>query len=111
MGERLVLAARGRGAPRPGLARRCAVDARDVFRTDDRHRRRHASISAPAARPVLRATCATGSGAVPVVTGFIGRARDGATTTLGRNGSDYTAATLAALLGAAEVTIWTDVAG
>ena len=46
-----------------------------------------------------------------MVTGFIGRARDGSTTTLGRNGSDYAATTLAALLGATEVTIWTDVGG
>jgi aspartokinase/homoserine dehydrogenase 1 len=45
------------------------------------------------------------------VTGFIGRAPDGSTTTLGRNGSDYAATTLAALLGASEVTIWTDVGG
>jgi aspartate kinase len=48
---------------------------------------------------------------VPVVTGFIGRTRDGAPTTLGRGGSDYTAAILGAALGAEEVEIWTDVDG
>src|SRR5690606_23280592 len=48
---------------------------------------------------------------VPVVTGFLGRAPDGRTTTLGRNGSDYTATLLARGLSAAEVQIWTDVPG
>ncbi len=48
---------------------------------------------------------------VPVVTGYCGRAPDGATTTLGRGGSDLTATLLAAALGADEVTIWTDVDG
>ncbi|MDJ0763035.1 MAG: bifunctional aspartate kinase/homoserine dehydrogenase I [Myxococcota bacterium] len=52
-----------------------------------------------------------GTGAIPVVTGFCGRAPDGATTTLGRGGSDLTATLLAAGLDAAEVTIWTDVDG
>jgi bifunctional aspartokinase / homoserine dehydrogenase 1 len=50
-------------------------------------------------------------GAVPVVTGFCGRGPDGATTTLGRGGSDLSATLLAAALGADEVTIWTDVDG
>ena len=50
-------------------------------------------------------------GEVPVVTGFCGRAPDGATTTLGRGGSDLTATLLAAALRADEVTIWTDVDG
>jgi aspartokinase/homoserine dehydrogenase 1 len=50
-------------------------------------------------------------GGVPVVTGFCGRAPDGATTTLGRGGSDLTATLLAGALEADEVTIWTDVDG
>lgn len=51
------------------------------------------------------------SGAVPVVTGFIGATPDGRTTTLGRGGSDYSAAVLGAALGASCIEIWTDVAG
>ncbi|MBW2254999.1 MAG: bifunctional aspartate kinase/homoserine dehydrogenase I [Deltaproteobacteria bacterium] len=50
-------------------------------------------------------------GAIPVVTGFCGRGPDGATTTLGRGGSDLSATVLAAALDADEVTIWTDVDG
>lgn len=50
-------------------------------------------------------------GVIPVVTGFCGRAPDGATTTLGRGGSDLSASLIAAALGAEEVIIWTDVSG
>jgi len=51
------------------------------------------------------------AGVVPVITGFIGATADGAPTTLGRGGSDYSATVIAAGLGAAEVIIWTDVEG
>ncbi len=64
----------------------------------------------PEAYPALRRGLRRRPG-VPVVTGFIGRTRDGRPTTLGRGGSDYTAAILAAALGAEEVEIWTDVSG
>lgn len=50
-------------------------------------------------------------GQVPVVTGFMGATRSGVITTLGRGGSDYTAAILAVSLQADEVWIWTDVNG
>ena len=43
---------------------------------------------------------------VPVVTGFIGRDRDGNVTTLGRSGSDYTATIVGRAVGAEEVEIW-----
>lgn len=48
---------------------------------------------------------------IPVMGGFIGRTEAGATTTLGRNGSDFSAAIAGAVLGAEEVQIWTDVDG
>jgi len=48
---------------------------------------------------------------IPVMGGFIGRTESGATTTLGRNGSDYSAAIVGAAIGAKEVQIWTDVDG
>ena len=56
-------------------------------------------------RPLLQ------QGIVPVVTGFIGANEEGALTTLGRGGSDYSATILGAALNADEVTIWTDVDG
>ena len=48
---------------------------------------------------------------VPVLGGYIGATRGGVTTTLGRGGSDYSAALVAAALAAAEIQIWTDVSG
>ncbi|MBX3279623.1 MAG: aspartate kinase [Acidobacteria bacterium] len=51
------------------------------------------------------------SGAVPVVTGFVGATVEGVATTLGRGGSDYSAAILGAALDAGEIWIWTDVDG
>jgi aspartate kinase len=48
---------------------------------------------------------------VPVVTGFIAATVDGSITSLGRGGSDYTAALLGAAVGADEIWIWTDVDG
>lgn len=48
---------------------------------------------------------------IPVMGGFIGRTVDGSTTTLGRGGSDYSAAIVGAAVGADEIQIWTDVDG
>ncbi len=48
---------------------------------------------------------------IPVLGGFIAAATTGRTTTLGRGGSDYTAALVGAALDATEIQIWTDVAG
>lgn len=50
-------------------------------------------------------------GELVITQGFIGRDNQGKTTTLGRGGSDYTAALLAEVLNAKDVLIWTDVAG
>ncbi|KKU77496.1 MAG: Bifunctional protein: aspartokinase I, homoserine dehydrogenase [Parcubacteria group bacterium GW2011_GWA2_47_8b] len=48
---------------------------------------------------------------IPVITGFIGSTESGRTTTLGRGGSDYSAAIFGAALGAKVIEIWTDVDG
>lgn len=51
------------------------------------------------------------NGEVPILGGFIAASRSGETTTLGRGGSDYSAALVAAALKAKELQIWTDVTG
>lgn len=82
-----------------------------VIATDDRHgharpdRGQTRELAAQEVLPHLDA------GATVVFTGFIGRAPDGSTTTLGRGGSDYSATLLGAALDADEVQIWTDVPG
>lgn len=106
MSSVLVAAAlRARGVPA------AAVDARDWAVTDARHG--DATILWEPTQLRLGALCsaAGADGTVFVHTGFLGRTEAGRTTTLGRNGSDYTAAVLARGLGARELTIWTDVSG
>ncbi len=62
--------------------------------------------------PALRRKLAPELGKrVPVVTGFLGGTRDGKRTTLGRGGSDYSAALVGRALDAEEIQIWTDVNG
>jgi len=51
------------------------------------------------------------AGRVPVMGGYVGATRDGVTTTLGKEGSDFSAAIVGAALGAEEVQLWTDVDG
>ncbi len=62
-------------------------------------------------RPRLTAVVPSEFRGVAVITGFIGSDREGLPTTLGRNGSDYSASIFGALLDADEVHIWTDVDG
>ena len=88
-----------------------AMDA-DTFLDTDDHFGEANALAGIADRTVQAALePLLAAGVLPVVTGFTGRAPDGATTTLGRGGSDLTATLLAAALHADEVTIWTDVDG
>ncbi len=87
-----------------------ALDAGEIgLLTDSRFTR--ARPIAEAYEEIPRRFDWKGSREVPVVTGFIGRDRDGNVTTLGRNGSDYSASIVGAALGAEEIQIWTDVDG
>ena len=86
------------------------VDARTWVVTDDTFGAAKVHWDETLARlTALRA--AWPAGAVTVHTGFLGATAAGVTTTLGRNGSDYTAALLGRALSAAEVGIFTDVPG
>ncbi|MCU1383218.1 MAG: thrA [Acidobacteria bacterium] len=89
------------------------VDARDFLVTDDQFT--HAAVDFPATNRRTRAyfsrLFARSPQIVPVVTGFIGATADGQTTTIGRNGSDYSAAIVGAAVGASVIEIWTDVDG
>ncbi|WP_257456402.1 bifunctional aspartate kinase/homoserine dehydrogenase I [Archangium lipolyticum] len=86
-----------------------AVDARTFFVTDETAGA--ARVDIEASRAKLASLAPGWKGVVPVITGFIARSHQGRTTTLGRNGSDYTATLLSWLLGARQVTVWTDVPG
>lgn len=108
-GELISIALVSRALVERGVPAR-PVDARDFVVTDNTHGSAVVDRAATAERfAAVRAHWAAGE--VPLVTGFIGRTREGLPTTLGRNGSDYTATLLASLLPAEAVTVWTDVLG
>lgn len=86
-----------------------ALDARSCVVTDETPQ--HALVETADTQERLRAAVSKPDDTVVVITGFIGRSRSGRTTTLGRNGSDYTASLVAQALGANNVTVWTDVPG
>ena len=90
------------------------VDARDFLVTDDQFT--HANVifekTNPAARRLFARVSRQHRGrTIPVATGFIGATADGQTTTIGRNGSDYSAAIVGAAVDASVIEIWTDVDG
>ena len=85
------------------------VDAREWMVTDATFGA--AIVDWPATEKRIQDTWATVGERVAITTGFLGRTADGRTTTLGRNGSDYTAALLARGVRATELQIWTDVSG
>lgn len=87
------------------------IVASDVIRTNSRFGCAEPIMEATTERCRLRLRPLLERGVVPVVTGFVGATEDGAVTTLGRGGSDYSATILGATLNADEVIIWTDVNG
>ncbi len=95
---------------RAGIAARF-VDCRAVLATDAKFTRAQPLYPETETRldaevrPLLDALL------VPVLGGYVGRTLDGVTTTLGFEGSDFSAAIFGAALGAEEIQIWTDVSG
>ena len=85
-------------------------DIRKVMRTNDRFGRAEPDVSALAELSALQLAPRLAEGLV-ITQGFIGSESKGRTTTLGRGGSDYTAALLGEALKASRVDIWTDVPG
>lgn len=108
VGERLSVALVARALAARGTEA-VAVDARDFVLTDETAQQATVDVVETGRR--LQALLPTWGSALPVITGFLGRSASGRTTTLGRNGSDYTASLVAQGLGAKQVTVWTDVPG
>jgi bifunctional aspartokinase / homoserine dehydrogenase 1 len=88
-----------------------AVEATEVIVTDGFHGGAEPLMDFTRQRCEARLRPLLKDGVVPVVTGFIGASQEGALTTLGRGGSDYSATILSAALSANEAIIWTDVDG
>ena len=85
------------------------IDMRRTFLTEQRHKDANVNIEATQVR--LKREIANSEVSVFVGQGFIGGAPDGTTTTLGREGSDYSAAIVANVLDAESMSVWKDVDG
>ncbi len=85
------------------------LDARQILITDATHRA--ANVDMAQTEQCLRAAVAASRARVRIIQGFIGATSDGEVTTLGREGSDYSAAVFGAALQASSVTLWKDVPG
>lgn len=91
--------------------RSSAVDTREVLVTDDVHQFASPDMDATHQRAEQVIQPLFKAGEIPVITGFIGASREGAVTTLGRGGSDFSGAIFGVVLEAQEIWIWTDVSG
>ena len=87
------------------------VDARSCIVTDARHGQACPEWGATNQRIQQNIEPHLEAGRIPVLGGFIAATADGIPTTLGRGGSDFTAAIVGAALGASRIEIWTDVDG
>jgi aspartate kinase len=87
------------------------VDARSCIVTDARHGQASPDweVTNPRVQQIVEPLLSASR--IPVLGGFIAATADGVPTTLGRGGSDFTAAIVGAALGASRVEIWTDVDG
>lgn len=88
-----------------------AIDATEIIVTDNMFQQATPLLAQTRDRAIARLGPVLNRGAIPVVTGFIAATANGATTTLGRGGSDFSAAIIGRALAAREVWIWTDVDG
>lgn len=87
------------------------IDARDLIRTDATYRDAQVDFEGSKAQVQNEVLPALRENGIVVTQGFIGSTDDNNSTTLGREGSDYSAALLAAMLHAQGVSIWKDVEG
>jgi bifunctional aspartokinase / homoserine dehydrogenase 1 len=85
------------------------LDARDVVRTNDNFLA--AKVDFEVTNTLILKRFSENPNSIHIITGFIGSTSDEVTTTLGRGGSDYTAAIFGSALDADVVEIWTDVNG
>jgi aspartokinase/homoserine dehydrogenase 1 len=110
LGERMSVRLLGAIVEDAGIKSK-AIEATEFIVTNDHFQNAHPDFDSTARKtreclnPLLDANI------VPITTGFIGATPEGVVTTLGRGGSDYSAAIIGAVLSADDVWIWTDVDG
>ncbi len=87
------------------------MDVRDVLSTDDKYRNAQVDFNTTKSQIQSKVNALLSQHDIIITQGFIGKNKEGLTTTLGREGSDYTAAIFAYSLEVEELTIWKDVQG
>jgi aspartate kinase len=87
------------------------IDPRQVMVTSERFGRAEPDLARVSERCTTEVAPLLQAGELPVIGGYVGATAAGETTTLGRGGSDTSAAVLGLALGAEEIQIWTDVDG
>ena len=85
------------------------LDSRELIKTDSIYG--EAAVDFKATETAIRKAVTPAAGKLFIAQGFIGSDANSLTTTLGRGGSDYTAAVFGSILNAEEIQIWTDVNG
>jgi aspartate kinase len=110
LGERMSVRLLAAALKASGLAG-VVIEASDLIVTNSQFQMAHPDLEATHQKTNQVLSPVFAAGGIPVVTGFMAANPDGILTTLGRGGSDYSAAILGAVLRASEVWIWTDVDG
>jgi aspartate kinase len=110
LGERLSARLTAAAMRNQGLLAQM-IEATEIIVTDDHFGSAAPLLEETTERARGRLLPLIEAGIIPVITGFIGATQSGATTTLGRGSSDYSATILGRCLPADEVWIWTDVDG
>ena len=110
LGERMNIRLLAAVAQEAGLKAK-AIEASEFIITNAHYQNAHPDFNVTTEKTAEILNPLLDDGVVPIVTGFIGATPEGVITTLGRGGSDYTAAIIGSVLPADDVWIWTDVDG
>lgn len=110
LGERMSVRLLAAVTREPGLKAE-AVESTKFIVTNANHQNAHPDFRVTSERTKAVLNPLLDAGIIPITTGFIGATVEGAVTTLGRGGSDYSAAIIGSALPADDVWIWTDVDG
>ncbi|MBI5822632.1 MAG: aspartate kinase [Chloroflexi bacterium] len=110
IGERLSVRLLGAVVNHAGVQAK-AIESTEFVVTNAHYQNAHPDFKATTEKTRKVLNPLMDEGIVPITTGFIGATPEGAITTLGRGGSDYSAAIIGAVLPADDVWIWTDVDG
>jgi aspartate kinase len=110
LGERMSVRLLGAIVKDAGIKAK-AIESNEFIITNDHFQNAHPDLKATTEKTRGLLNPLMDGGIIPITTGFIGATPEGVITTLGRGGSDYSAAIIASVLPADDVWIWTDVDG